>query len=137
MSLHDDVFVTVCNKHIIMQGHTFLLYRWDYATNTKGKYSVCNKHIIMQGHTFLLYRWDYATNTKGKYSVCNKYIIMQGHTVGTETLIKSGWVKLVPWAQTSPLCKMWLITSDVLFLGDSLLPRSMFCCFWDFEFCFI
>jgi hypothetical protein len=37
-----------------MQGHTFLLYRSDYVTNTKGKYSVCNKHIIMQGHTFLL-----------------------------------------------------------------------------------
>ena len=71
---------SVCNKHIIMQGHTFLLYRWDYVTNTKGKYSVCNKHIIMQGHTFLLYHWDYVTNTKGKYSVCNKHIIMQGHT---------------------------------------------------------
>jgi hypothetical protein len=46
-----------------MQGHTFLLYRSDYVTNTKGKDSVCNKHIIMQGHTFLLYRWDYVTNT--------------------------------------------------------------------------
>ena len=57
-----------------MQGHTFLLYRSDYVTNTKGKYSVCNKHIIMQGHTFLLYHSDYVTNTKGKYSICNKHI---------------------------------------------------------------
>jgi hypothetical protein len=51
-----------------MQGHTFLLYRSDYVTNTKGKYSICNKHITSIITVIHLFKELNKTNSKSQNS---------------------------------------------------------------------